>query len=112
MLADATCPTCTMWEDGDPACPRHGGTYQEGLVCPTTGDEAHMVVVCQRGAAYVCMTCDELEELSAFIDAHGGRLGPFRGWRAPDAEPTIEDGPPRDGGGRGSSGNGATDAGG
>jgi hypothetical protein len=26
----------------------------------------------------------ELEELTAFIDAHGGRLGPFRGWRAPD----------------------------
>jgi hypothetical protein len=25
-----------------------------------------------------------LEELIAFIDAHGGQLGPFRGWR--DAE--------------------------
>jgi hypothetical protein len=22
-----------------------------------------------------------LEELIAFIDAHGGKLGPFRGWR-------------------------------
>jgi hypothetical protein len=28
----------------------------------------------------------ELAELTSFIDAHGGKLGPFRGWR-----PSVED---------------------
>jgi hypothetical protein len=59
VLADPTCPTCTTWNDGDPACPRHGGTYQEGMMCPATGDEGHIVIVCQRGAAYVCFTCED-----------------------------------------------------
>jgi hypothetical protein len=62
MLADPTCPVCITWNDGDPACPQHGGTYQEGLVCPATGDENHIVIVCQSGAAWVCFTCGDAEE--------------------------------------------------
>ena len=34
-------------------------TAAEGLVCPETGDPGHIVIVCQRGAAYFCFTCDE-----------------------------------------------------
>jgi hypothetical protein len=34
------------------------------MVCPVTNDESHLVVVCQRGAAYVCFTCEDvLDEL-------------------------------------------------
>jgi hypothetical protein len=66
MLADPTCPVCLGWSDGDPACPRHGGTYQEGMECPAGGPD-HMVIVCQRGAAYLCLTCLDILE-----DALGG----------------------------------------
>jgi hypothetical protein len=58
VLADPTCPTCTNWNDGDPACPQHGGTYQEGMVCPV-GGEGHVLIVRRAGAAYVCFTCED-----------------------------------------------------
>ena len=44
MLADPTCPICIVWNDGDPACPKHGGTYEEGLVCPATKDPDHLAI--------------------------------------------------------------------
>jgi len=59
MFADRTCPICTNWSDGDPACPAHDGTYQEGMACPVGGED-HIVIVCQRGAAHICFTsCEE-----------------------------------------------------
>jgi hypothetical protein len=50
-----------MFEDGDPACPDHGGTFEEGMLCPTCGDDA--LLVCQNGAAYICLNCDEEDDL-------------------------------------------------
>jgi len=44
VLADPTCPICIEWNDGDPACPKHGGTYEEGLVCPATKDPDHLAI--------------------------------------------------------------------
>jgi hypothetical protein len=60
MLADPACPTCILFEDGDPPCPDHGGTYEPGdesLRCPACGSDC--VVVCQKGAACVCMACED-----------------------------------------------------
>lgn len=59
------CPVCIDWKDGDPACPAHGGVYQEGMVCPVTDNPDHLVLACQRGAAYICFTCEDiLDELA------------------------------------------------
>ena len=62
VLVDPTCPICIEWNDGDPACPKHGGTYKEGLVCPATKDLTTWRSACQRGAAYVCFTCEDAAE--------------------------------------------------
>jgi hypothetical protein len=64
MLTDPGCPVCLDWNTGDPPCPAHGGRYQEGVVCPTTGKPDHLVIVCQLGAAYLRVTCEDvLDEL-------------------------------------------------
>ena len=60
-LTDPACLACLMFEDGDPACPDHGGTFEEGMLCPTCGDDA--LLVCQNGAAYICLNCDEEDDL-------------------------------------------------
>jgi hypothetical protein len=60
-LTDPACLACLMFEDGDPACPDHGGTFEEGMLCPTCGDDA--VLVSQKGAAYICLNCDEEDDL-------------------------------------------------
>jgi hypothetical protein len=65
VLADPTCSVCTNWNDGDPACPKHSDTFQEGMICPATGDERHIVIVYQRGAAYACFTCEGMVEAEA-----------------------------------------------
>jgi hypothetical protein len=57
VLADPACPTCITFRDGDPPCPQHGGTFQEGMDCPACGSDG-IVVVCQKGAAYVCFACE------------------------------------------------------
>jgi hypothetical protein len=73
----STCPICLDWKEGDAACPAHGGTYQEGVVCPTTGNQDHMVIACQLGAAYLCLTCEDvLDELMGLT--HGA---PSMSWR-------------------------------
>lgn len=49
-LADPACLACIVWEDGDPACPQHGGTYQEGVVARRAPGST---------SAYLCLDCDD-----------------------------------------------------
>jgi hypothetical protein len=42
-LADPDCPACITFDDGEPACPQHAGTYHEGMLCPICGSE-HVLV--------------------------------------------------------------------
>jgi hypothetical protein len=88
--ADPTCPTCIAWDDGDPACPAHGGTYQQGMACPGTGDADHIVVVWQYGAAYACLTCEAIAELPQGGEGAALKINLER---AAPAAPTAAGGP-------------------